>query len=167
MGRIADLCGEVAAAADEGPEGPVLPAEAWDELRKDWSDEDIEDALGFVRDSLLQSELVDAADSLSARMVDLLGGWGETQAWARAVEGHAKLSVELIGQLARRVERLESILEVYRDDKGPERRGFDELRRRLMDHGIEAEMEAERAAAPHADAGAGRDAEPDEDEDES
>ena len=35
MGRIVDLCGEVAAAADEGPEGLILPPEAWDRLRTD------------------------------------------------------------------------------------------------------------------------------------
>ena len=79
MGRIVDLCGEVAAAADEGPEGLVLSAEAWDRLRAEWSDEDIEDALAFVKDSLLQSELVEAADSLSARLVEVLGSWGERE----------------------------------------------------------------------------------------
>jgi hypothetical protein len=145
MGRILDLCGEVAAAADEGPEGPVLPAEAWDKLRADYSDEEIEDALAFVKDSLFQSELVEAADSLSARLVELLGSWGDAKTWAAAVEGHASVPLEVIGQLARRVDRVEEVLETYRDDKGPDRRGFDELRRRLMDHGIETEMEAGRA----------------------
>ncbi len=141
MGRIVDLCGEVAAAADEGPEGLVLPAEVWDKLRQDWSDEDIEDALGFVKDSLLQSELVEAADSLSARLVEALGTWGDAKAWAAAVEGHANVPIEVLGQLARRVDRVEEVLEAYRDDRGPDRRGFDELRRRLMDQGIEEEME--------------------------
>ena len=140
MGRIVDLCGEVAAAADDGPDGLVLPADAWDKLRADWSDEDIEDALAFVKDSLLQSELVEAADSLSARLVELLGSWGDPKAWASAVEGHASLSLDVIDQLARRVDRLEEVLEAYRDDQGPDRRRFDELRRRLMDHGIESEM---------------------------
>ncbi len=154
MGRIVDLCGEVAAAADDGPEGPVLPAEVWERLRAEWSDEDIEDALAFVKDSLLQAELVEAADSLSARLVELLGTLGEPKAWAAAVEGHASLSVDEIGQLARRVDRAEEILEAFRDDKGPDRRGFDALRCRLMDHGIEDEMESGRsedaAAAEHA-----------------
>jgi len=146
MGRIVDLCGEVAAVAEEGPDGLVLPADAWDKLRADWSDEDIEDALAFVKDSLLQSELVESADSLSARLVELLGGWADPKAWAQAVEGHATLSLELIGQLARRVDRLEEVLEAYRDDKGPDRSGFDAVRRRLMDHGIESEMASGRAA---------------------
>jgi len=145
MGRMVDLCGEVAAAADEGPEGLVLSAEAWDKLRAEYSDEDIEDALAFVKDSLLQSELVEATDSLSARLVELLGSWGDPKAWAAAASGHASVPLDVIGQLARRVDRVEEILETYRDDKGPDRKGFDELRRRLMDHGIETEMEAGRA----------------------
>lgn len=156
MGRIVDLCGEVAAAADEGQDGSlVLPAEAWDKLRDDWSDEDIEDALGFVRDSLLQSELVEAADSLSARLVEVLGGWGEARAWTAAVEGHASLPLEVIGQLARRVDRVEEILEAYRDDRGPDRQGFDELRRRLMDQGIEEEMREGAAAGEDDEPGGG------------
>jgi hypothetical protein len=135
-----DLCGEIAAAADEGPDGLVLPPDAWEKLRKDWSDEDLEDALALVNDSMLQSELVEASDSLSARLVDLLGTWGEARAWTAAVEGHATLSIEVIRQIAHRLDRLEEILEHYRDQKGPDRRGFDELRRRLMDQGIEEEM---------------------------
>jgi hypothetical protein len=143
MGRIVELCGDVAAAADEGPDGLVLPVEAWDRLRGDWSDEDIEDALALVRDSLLQSELVEAADSLSARLVELLGTWGEAGAWAAAVEGHASVPLEAIGQLARRVDRIEEVLGAFRDDNGPDRRGFDALRRRLIDQGIEEEMKGD------------------------
>jgi hypothetical protein len=140
MGRIVDLCGEIAAAADEGPDGLVLPLDAREKLRKDWSDDDIEDALGFVRDSYLQSELVEASDSLSARLVDLLGTWGEARAWAAAVEGHATLSIDVIRQIAHRVDRLEEILDLCRDQEGPDRRGFDALQRRLMDQGIEEDM---------------------------
>ena len=140
MGRIADLCGEVAAAADEGPEGLVLSPEAWDRLRGEWSDADIEDALDFVRDSLMQSELVEAADNVSARLVELLGTWGEARAWTAAIEGHASISIDVIRQLAHRLDRLEEILEFFRDQKGPDRRGFDALQRRLMDQGIEDEM---------------------------
>ena len=50
MGRIVDLCGEIAANADEGPDGLVLPPDAWAKLRADWPDEDIEDALSLVND---------------------------------------------------------------------------------------------------------------------
>jgi hypothetical protein len=143
MGRIVDLCSEIAAVADEGPEGLMLPPDAWDRLRGIWSDDDIEDALGFVKDSLLQSELVESADSLSARLVELLGTWGEDKAWLDAVAGRAILPVGVIRQLAHRLERLEENLEPFREQKGPDRRGFDHLQRHLMDHGIEDEMHAE------------------------
>jgi uncharacterized protein with von Willebrand factor type A (vWA) domain len=144
MGRIADLCGEVAAAADEGPDGLVLPAEAWDRLRVEWSDEDIEDALAFVRDSLLQSELVEAADSLSARLLEVLGAFGDSAAYARARSGAAFFDLDTLSHLARRVARLEEILEVFREGTPPDRRGFDAFQRRLMDEGIEEEMRGPR-----------------------
>jgi hypothetical protein len=143
MGRIVDLCGEVAAEAEEGGEGLVLSAEVWDRLRQTWSDEEIEDALSFVHDSLLQSELVEAADSLSARLVELLGTWGDAKGWTTAVQGGASLSTDVIRQLAHRLDRLEEILEAYRDEKGPDRTGFDALQRRLMNQGIEEEMRPE------------------------
>ena len=44
MGRIVELCGEVAAEAEEGPDGLILHPEAWERLRGEWQDEDIEDA---------------------------------------------------------------------------------------------------------------------------
>lgn len=145
MGRIVELCGEVAAAAEEGPEGLVLPPEAWDRLRAEWQDEDIEDALALVHDSLLQTELVESADSLSARLLDLLGAFGETSAFRNAESGQATISLEDIGHLTRRVARLEEVLESYRDGAPPDRKGFDALRRRLADHGIEEEMEGGEA----------------------
>ena len=140
MGRIVDLCGEVAAAVDEGPEGFVLPPDARQRLLADWTEEDIEDALGFVSESLFQSELVEAADSLSARLVELLGEYGHEAAYQGAAEGQARLSLDEIRQLAHRLDRLEEILDVFRDDGSPDRKGFDELQRRLLDHGIENEM---------------------------
>jgi hypothetical protein len=140
MGRIVDLCGEVAAAADEGPEGLVLSPETWAGLRVDWRDEDIEDALGLVQDSLLQGDLAEAADSLSTRLLELLGAFGEAGAFKRAQAGEARIDLETIGQLARRVARLEELLESYREGASPDRRGFDALQRRLMDSGIEGEI---------------------------
>lgn len=140
MGRIVDLCGEVAAAAEEGPEGLVLPAEAWDRLREDWEDEDIEDALSLVRESLFQSELVEAADTLSARLVEGLGAYGEAGAFRDMAAGEARITLELVSHLARRVDRLEEALEIYREGVPPDRTGFDALRQRLADHGIEDEM---------------------------
>ena len=141
MGRIVELCGEVAAEAEEGPEGLVLHPEAWERLRADWQDEDIEDALALVQDSLMQTELVESADSLSARLLEVLGAFGETSAFRQAEAGQGVLSVDVIGQIARRVARLEEILETYRDGTLPDRKGFDALRQRLADHGIEEEME--------------------------
>ena len=146
MRRIVELCGAVAAEAEEGPEGLVLPPEAWERLRAEWQDQDIEDALALVRDSLMQSELVESADSLSARLLDLLGAFGETSAFRKAASGQAALSLEEIGQLARRVGRLEEVLETYREGAPPDRKGFYALRRRLADHGIEEEMERGRSA---------------------
>src|SRR5712691_9450694 len=156
MGRIVDLCGEIAAAAEDGPEGLVLPPDVWDRLRADWEDEDIEDAMGLVHDSLLQAELVESADSLSARMVEVLGTLAEPAHFQKAERAADPLSLEVIGQLVRRVARLEEILEAYhREGAPPDRRGFDALQRRLADQGIEHEMEEGReedgsASAPYA-----------------
>jgi hypothetical protein len=130
----------VAAEADEGPEGLLLSPEAWERLRADWRDEDIEDALSLVHESLLQGELVDSADSLSARLVEVLGAFGEADAFKQAEAGRGALPLDIIGHLARRVARLEEILAVFRDGAPPDRRGFDQLQRRLMDVGIEDEM---------------------------
>ena len=140
MGRIVDLFGEVAAEADEGPEGLILPTDVWERLREDWEEEDIEDALTMVHESLLQGELVESADSLSCRLLDVLGEFGEATAFRRAEAGQGVVSIEIIGQLARRVARLEEVLEVYRDWAPPDRKRFDALRRRLRDVGIEKEM---------------------------
>ena len=145
MGRIVDLCGAIAEAAEEGPKGLILPREVWEELRADWTDEDIEDALSLVHDSLLQSELVASAESLSDRVIELLGTFGEEAAFRRAEAGEGRLPLEVIGQLARRADRLYEILESYRDDAPPDRQGFDALQRRLADVGIEAEMARDRA----------------------
>jgi hypothetical protein len=139
MGRIVDLCGEIAAAAEEGPEGLILPPDVWERLRADWDDEDIEDALGLVTDSLLQAELVESADSLSARLVEVLGGFGAAAAFDQAVAGKGTMAFEALGQIARRVARLEEVLETYREGAPPDRRGFDALQRRLADHGIDDE----------------------------
>src|SRR6185295_1677009 len=111
MGRIVDLCGEVAAAAEEGPDGLILPPDVWERLRADWDDEDIEDAMGLVHDSLLQAELVESADSLSARLVEVLGTFGNEAAFTNAAAGAGVVPLEGIGHLARRLARLEEILE--------------------------------------------------------
>jgi hypothetical protein len=77
---------------------------------------------------------------MSARLLELLGTWGEPHGWTAAVEGRASVSIDVIRQLAHRLDRLEEILGLFREEKGPDRRAFDQLQRRLMDHGIEEEM---------------------------
>src|SRR5688572_30481127 len=150
MGRILDLCGEIAESAEEGEGGLVLPPDAWDRLRAEWDDADIDDALSLVHDSLLQAELVESADSLSARLVEVLGRFGDAGEFQKAAGDAGALTFEAIGQLTRRVARLEEVLEAYREGASPDRRGFDALQRRLADHGIEDEMQGGRAedAAP-------------------
>lgn len=146
MGRIVELCAEIAEAAEEGPEGLVLPPGDWERFSQDFTDEEIEDALSLVNESLYQSELVEAADSLSARLVDLLGDLGEASAFARAEQGQARMSIDVIGQLARRVSRLEEVLDVLRDTAPPDRRRFEALKRRLADLGLEEETREEPEA---------------------
>jgi hypothetical protein len=154
MGRFADLCGDVAASLEEGVEGLALPPEAWDRFRSaDWDEGDIEDAIALVQESLMQTELVDAADSLSARMVDLLASFGGSDGFAKVVAGEARLTVEDVGHLARRVARLEDVLETFRDSAPAPNPAFEELRRRLADHGIEAEMSAEDEESGSGDGG--------------
>jgi hypothetical protein len=143
MGRIVELCGEIAEAADEGQDGLVLPPADWERLSQDFTEEEIEDALALVNESLYHNELAEAADSLSARLLDVLGGLGDAAAFARAEQGGARFTLDVIGQLARRVDRLEEVLDVFRDGAPPDRRGFDALKRRLADHGIEEEMRPE------------------------
>src|SRR5687768_7661156 len=136
MGRIVDLCSEIAESAEEGPEGLILPPDVWDRLRAEWSEEDIDDALGLVGESLLQSDLVESADSLNTRLLDLLGSYGEAAEFHKVQTGSAVLTVEVVGQLARRVARLEEVLETFREGAPLDRSGFEALQRRLADHGI-------------------------------
>ncbi len=141
MGRILELCGEVAAVVEEGVDGIMLPADAWERFKDDFTEEEVEDALSLVRENLLQSELVEAADSLSARLVELLGAYGDASAFARVEAGGASLGLEAIGQIARRVNRMEEVLDVFRSDPPPDRSGFDALRERLANLGLEDNME--------------------------
>lgn len=145
MGRFIDLCAEVAAEADEGGEGFVLPPDAWERFRQDFADDEIEDALKIVRENYLQGDLVDAADSLSGSLVEILGGFGAPSAFAGAEkEGGVRLSLEIVDSLARRLSRLENILGEYRDGTPPDRKGFDALMDRLLDHGLESDTNSRR-----------------------
>jgi hypothetical protein len=141
MGRIVDLCGEIAATAEEGDEGLVIPPDVYNRLRDDWEEDDINDALGLVHDSLLQSELIDSAESLSRRLVDILGTFADPLTFKEAQGGEGRVGLEVLAQLVRRVQRMEEILEAYREDPGPERTSFDALHKRLRDAGIEDQMD--------------------------
>jgi hypothetical protein len=165
MGRIVDLCSEIAESAEEGAEGLVLPPDVQARLREDWTDDDIDDALGLVQESVLQSELVESADSLSARLLELLGVYGEAAGFHKVQSGQAVLTVDVLGQIVRRVARLEEVLDGYREGGSPDRRGFDALQRRLADHGIEEEMEEARRADGD-DAGDAGDHDGDDEDDE-
>jgi hypothetical protein len=140
MGRFAELCGEVAASLEEDADGLKLPPEAWDRFRSEWQEEDVEDAIGLVQESLMQDELVDAADSLSARMVDWLGDFGTEAAYRTTEAGEARVSLDALGQLTRRVARLEEALTRYRDVLPPANPAFESLRARLANQGIEEDM---------------------------
>jgi len=140
MGRILDLFGEVAAEADEGAEGLELSPEAWDRMRGEWKDEDIEDALALVHESLMQSELVEAAEALTGRLLEILGDYGNPAPFAEAAAGKAVLTVDMIAQIARRLDRLDEILGAFRSGDGPDRTKFDALRNHLLNVGIEKEM---------------------------
>jgi hypothetical protein len=163
MGRILDLCTEIAESAEEGEDNLVLPADVWQRLRAEWSEEDIEDAMNLVHENILQSELVERADSLNARLLDLLGTYGSADGFRDLEGGRAALTVDVAGQLARRVARLEEVLDACRDSSAPDRGGFDQLQQRLADHGIETEMSEERVATDGLEGG-GREEEEEEEE---
>lgn len=157
MGRIADLCGEIVAAAEETPDGLVLAPDMWDRFRDEWADAEIEDALRLVRESLMLADLVESADSLSARLVEVLGSYGDARSFKKLEEGEAVIGIEAVGQLARRVSRLEEMLDAFRDGGSPDRTGFLGLQHRLAEYGIEDELD-EDPIPRHPD---------DEDDDES
>ena len=135
MGRIADLCGEIAEMAEDGPDGLMLSPDGWERLREDWNDDEIQDGLDLVRDSLLLTELVEASDSLSARMVEVLGSYARS--FDKVEAGEATIGLDVMGQLARRVARLEDVLELYRDGTPPDHAAFDTLQEKLAVHGLE------------------------------
>jgi hypothetical protein len=148
MGRMLDLCGEVAAVAEEGPAGLVLDETDRQRFLETWLEEDIDDALSLVHDSLLQGELVESADSLNARLIELLGEFGDALSFSSLAAGEGVLEFEAVGQLCRRVARLEDILAQFRDAPPPDTTGFQALRERLADYGIEEETEAGRYGTP-------------------
>lgn len=145
MGRFADLCMEIAAEADEGPDGLILPSETLARLREaGWAEDDVSDALEFVHLTFIQNELVDAADSLSARLVEILGAYAQDDAFDLAVAGRARLSIEVIEQLVRRVATLERVIGPLRESAPVDHAALDRLERRLADRGLEGAVGLKR-----------------------
>jgi hypothetical protein len=140
MGKLADLCGEIAAEAEEGSRGFSLPASVWDRLRADWAEDEIEDALDLVHANLLQNEIVEAADSLSARMVEFLGTFGDAQSFTQASRDEGRIPFDTLIGLARRIDNLEERLQVIRAGSPVNRAAFDALLERLANAGIEEQM---------------------------
>ncbi len=132
MGRFADLCATLAAEADESSAGISLPPELGERLRGEgWEEEDLLDAAEFVRLSLLQMELTQASDSLSASLVEWLGSLCAEEAFRRLTGGELSLPIDVVSGLVRRVTYLEEVLALARDDEGPDLSGLIELSRRL------------------------------------
>ena len=130
MGRIVDLCGEIAAAAEEGPDGLDPPARRLGPAAR---------GLGRRghrgRAGPRPRQPAPGGAGGVRRQPELAPGRGAGRASAttatssRRSRGQGALSLEAIGQLARRVARLEEILEAYREGAPPDRRGFDALQR--------------------------------------
>jgi hypothetical protein len=140
VGRFADLCAEVAAEADATDAGLLLPDETLARLREaGWTEEDIADALEFVHATFVQNELIEAADSLSGHLVDLLSELAEDARFSEAAAGQARLSLDSIRRLTRRVIHLEGILAPLRESTPVDLRRIVELERRLADEGTTPE----------------------------
>ena len=140
MGRIVELITDVAASADEQGPNLTLPNVDFDRLRDDWGDDEIEDALALAQTAFHHEAVNEAADSLSARVIELLGQFADEERFASCAQPAAPLTHEALGQLARSVAYLEEALSLVRDAPPPDQTKFNKLRERLANLGIEAEM---------------------------
>jgi hypothetical protein len=123
MGRLVDFYCEIAAEAEDGLEGLTLSPETRARLDTDWSDEDIDDTLQLVAENLRLDAIAEAADSLSAHLVELLGSFENPK--------EARLSPQTLAHLVRRVDYLEELLAGYREGSPVERGPFDRLTQKL------------------------------------
>jgi antitoxin component HigA of HigAB toxin-antitoxin module len=140
MGRIVELITDVAAAADEEGANLTLPMGDFDRLRDDWGDDEIEDALALAQTAFHHEAVNEAADSLCARVVEVLGTFADEKRFASCSEPGAPLPVESLANLARSVAYLEEALSLVRDAPPPDLALFNKLLERLANRGIEAEM---------------------------
>jgi hypothetical protein len=140
MGRIVELITDVAASADEEGTKLSLPNADFDRLRDDWGDDEIEDALALAQTAFHHEAVNEAADSLSARVIEVLGTFADEKRFAKCGEPEAPITQETLAQLARSVAYLEEALSLVRDAPPPDHTLFNQLQERLINRGIEAEM---------------------------
>jgi len=140
MGRIVELITDVAASADEEGANLTLPMGDFDRLRDDWGDDEIEDALALAQTAFHHEAVNEAADSLCARVIEVLGTFADEKRFADCSEPGAPLPVESLANLARSVAYLEEALSLVRDAPPPDLALFNRLLERLANRGIEAEM---------------------------
>ncbi|MEO8359125.1 MAG: hypothetical protein ABI672_03765 [Vicinamibacteria bacterium] len=151
MGRLIELITDIAASADEHGTALKLPTTEFDRLRDDWGDDEIEDALALAQTAFHHEAVNEAADSLSARVMEILGLFADEGLFKAATEPGAPVPVEALAHLARSVDYLEEALTLVRDAPPPDRTKFDKLRERLANHGIEDEMGPIAAISPALD----------------
>lgn len=140
MGRIVELITDVAASADEEGANLTLPMVDFDRLRDDWGDDEIEDALALAQTAFHHEAVNEAADSLCARVIEVLGTFADEKRFASCSEPGAPVPVESLAHLARSVAYLEEALSLVRDAPPPDLALFNKLLERLANRGIEAEM---------------------------
>ena len=135
-----DLITDVAASADEEGAKLSLPPGDFDRLRDDWGDDEIEDALALAQTAFHHEAVTEAADSLSARVLEILGTFADEKKFAKSMEPDAPVGAEALAQLARSVSYLEEALSLIRDSPPPDQTLFNQLLVRLANRGIEEEM---------------------------
>lgn len=140
MGRLIELITDVAASADEAGTNLTLSPADFDRLRDDWGDDEIEDALALAQTAFHHEAVNEAADSLSARVIEVLGLFADEKRFASAAEPGAPLPTETLAHLARSVAYLEEALSLVRDSPPPDHTQFNKLLERLANRGIETEM---------------------------
>ncbi len=140
MGRLIELITDVAASADEAGANLTLPPADFDRLRDDWGDDEIEDALALAQTAFHHEAVNEAADSLSARVIEVLGTFADEKKFASAADPDAPLPLETLAHLARSVAYLEEALSLVRDAPPPDHTLFNKLQERLANRGIETEM---------------------------
>ncbi|MEO5762254.1 MAG: hypothetical protein ABIR28_08075, partial [Vicinamibacteria bacterium] len=86
MGRLIELITDIAASADEQGAALKLPTTEFDRLRDDWGDDEIEDALALAQTAFHHEAVNEAADSLSARVIEVLGAFADEDRFKAATE---------------------------------------------------------------------------------